>query len=132
MPAVRAARSLDRACAAPRRLAADLAGRPPRAGPPGSGKSTIAALLAVELGLPLLAKDAVKEALIEALGWPATVEESRLLGRAAVLAVFTVARTSPGAVLDSTFYEYTRPLVEALPGPHVEVRCRVSWLEVDS
>jgi predicted kinase len=36
------------------------------AGPPGSGKSTLARPLAAELGLPLLVKDAVKEALIGA------------------------------------------------------------------
>jgi predicted kinase len=32
------------------------------AGWPGSGKSTLAAALAAELGLPLLAKDEIKEA----------------------------------------------------------------------
>jgi predicted kinase len=38
------------------------------AGWPGSGKSTLAAALAPELGLPLLAKDEIKEALMDALG----------------------------------------------------------------
>ena len=32
---------------------------------PGSGKSTLAAALAAEPGLPLLAKDEMKEALVE-------------------------------------------------------------------
>ena len=35
------------------------------AGPPGSGKSTLASPLASELSLPLLVKDAIKDALIE-------------------------------------------------------------------
>ena len=37
------------------------------AGWPGSGKSTLAAALAAELGLPLLAKDDIKEALMQGL-----------------------------------------------------------------
>jgi predicted kinase len=93
------------------------------AGPPGAGKSTVAAPLARELSLPLLAKDAVKDALIETLGSPATVEESGELGRAAVMAMLAVARSSPGAVLDSTFYPYTFPHLRALPGQLVEIRC---------
>ena len=94
-------------------------------GPPASGKSSLAAPLAVEMGLPLIAKDAIKEALIDVLGLPGEVEESRKLGRAAVMAMLTVARTSPGAVLDSTWYPYTRPALGQLRGPLVEVRCVV-------
>jgi adenylate kinase family enzyme len=40
------------------------------AGWPGSGKSTLAAALAAELGLPLLARDEIKEALMGGLGRP--------------------------------------------------------------
>ena len=93
------------------------------AGPPGSGKSTLARPLAQELSLPLLAKDAIKDALIGVLGLPVTVEQSRELGRAAVMAMLTVARTSLGAVLDSTFYPYTKPHLRALPGQLIEIRC---------
>ena len=93
------------------------------AGPPGSGKSTLASPPASELSLPLLAKDAIKDALIEALGAPATVEESRTLGRASVMAMLTMAGACPGAVLDSTFYPYTLPHLRALPGQLVEIRC---------
>ncbi|HEY2320946.1 MAG TPA: hypothetical protein VGH67_21750 [Solirubrobacteraceae bacterium] len=40
------------------------------------------------------------------------------------MAVFAVAATCPdGAVLDSTFYPYSVPLVRELPGAVVEVRC---------
>jgi predicted kinase len=93
------------------------------AGPPGSGKSSLAAPLASELGLALLAKDEIKEALMGALGQPATVEDSRRLGRAAVMAMLAMAKTAPGAVLDSTFYPYAIPHLERLPGTVVEVRC---------
>jgi predicted kinase len=92
-------------------------------GPPGSGKSTLAAPLARELGLPLIAKDTIKESLMDVLGFPEDVEASRRLGRAAVMAMLTIARSSPGAVLDSTWYPYTLPPVRSLPGPLVEVRC---------
>lgn len=92
---------------------------------PGSGKTTLATALGPSLGLPVLAKDDVKEALVEGLGAPDTVSESRRLGRAAVLAVLRIARRCPGAVVDSTWFDYARPLVTALPGPVVELRCVV-------
>ena len=95
------------------------------AGWPGSGKSTLAAVLAAELGLPLLAKDEIKEALMDGLGRPQTVAESRRIGRAAVLAMLRVAHRCPGAVLDSTWFGYALPLVRALPGQLAEVRCEV-------
>ncbi len=38
-------------------------------GPPASGKTTLARQLARELGLPLLYKDGIKEALFDSLGW---------------------------------------------------------------
>ena len=63
-------------------------------GIPGSGKSTLAIALAAELELPLLAKDEIKEALMDAVGEPLTVAESQRLGRAAVLAMLA----SPGDV----------------------------------
>jgi predicted kinase len=89
---------------------------------PGSGKSTLAVALAAELEVAYLAKDELKEALMDGLGPPADVEASRRLGRAAVLALLRLAARCPAAVVDSTWYPYTRPLVEALPGPVVEIR----------
>jgi predicted kinase len=50
-------------------------------GPPGSGKSAIAAELRAQLGLPLIAKDAVKEVLGDALAVHGRAE-SRPLGAA--------------------------------------------------
>ena len=95
------------------------------AGWPGSGKSTLAAALAAELGLPLLAKDEIKEALMEGLGQPETAAASRRLGKAAVLVMLRAARTCPGAVLDSTWFDYALPLARALPGRLIEVHCTV-------
>jgi hypothetical protein len=93
-------------------------------GPPGAGKSTLARPIGAELQLPLIAKDAIKEALMDVLGYPATVEQSRTLGRAAVMAMLNVAMESPaGAVLDSTFFPYAFPQLRSLPGPLVEVHC---------
>ena len=95
------------------------------AGWPGSGKSTLAAGLATELGLPLLSKDEIKEALMDGLGRPETVAESRQLGRAAVLAMLRVAAHCPGAVLDSTWFGYALPLARSLPGRLAQVHCTV-------
>lgn len=94
------------------------------AGPPGSGKTTLAGPLAAKLGLPLIAKDVIKEVLMQTLGTPTTVPQSRVLGRAAVETMFAVAQTAPGAVLESNFATYSVPLIKTLPGPIVEVRCQ--------
>ena len=92
-------------------------------GPPASGKSTLAAALAPELDLPLLAKDTIKDALVDVLGAP-DVARSRELGRAAVHALLAVARTSGRGVLESVWHGYARAPLAALPGPTVEVFCR--------
>jgi predicted kinase len=92
---------------------------------PAAGKTTIGRALAAELGLAFLAKDEIKEALMDSLGAPSTVEESRRLGKAAVFAVLRAARGCPGAVIDSTWFGYTLPLVRELAGPYAEIRCLV-------
>ena len=94
-------------------------------GPPGSGKTTLAARLAPALALPLLAKDTVKEAMLGAVP-AADVEASRRLGRAALEVLFALAPWCPsGAVLEANFHRTpARPAVGALPGAVVEVFCR--------
>jgi predicted kinase len=96
-------------------------------GPPASGKSTIAPLVAEEFALPLIAKDTIKDALLERLP-VADVEASRELGRASVRAMLAVAAASPvGAVLESNFYRsVARGELGALPGRVIEVFCRCS------
>ena len=91
-------------------------------GPPASGKSTLAATLAGELDLPLLAKDVIKDALVDALGAP-DLPRSRELGRAAVQVLLAVARTAGRGVLESVWHDYARAPLAALPGPVVEVFC---------
>lgn len=94
-------------------------------GPPASGKSTLAPRIAAELGLPLVAKDTIKEALMSVLPVP-DIEASKQIGRGAIATMLAVAASSPiGAVLESNFY---RSLavddLARLPGPVVEVFCR--------
>src|SRR6476469_2901115 len=91
----------------------------------GSGKTTLSRALAAELGVACLSKDALKEALMNEAGAPDTVEESRARGRAAVEALLLAAQERTAAVVDSTWYPYSLPLVRRLAGPFVEVRCRV-------
>jgi predicted kinase len=95
------------------------------AGPPASGKSTLAPRLAEAMALPLIAKDTIKEALMRTLPVP-DVDASRRIGRAAVQVMLAVAAESPlGAVLESNFYRsYATPELRALPGSIVEVFCR--------
>jgi predicted kinase len=59
-------------------------------GAPATGKSTIAAALGTELGLPVISKDLVKNALLESIG-AASLTESRELGRAAFSVLFATA-----------------------------------------
>jgi predicted kinase len=92
---------------------------------PGAGKTTLARGLAAELRAPYLSKDEVKEALMDVLGAPGTVPESHALGRAAVAATLRAAHGCPGAVVDSTWFPDSSASVSRLPGPFVEIRCRV-------
>jgi predicted kinase len=95
-------------------------------GPPASGKSTLAPAVAKELGLPLVAKDTIKDALMSVLPVP-DVAASRQLGRAAVVAMLAVAAQSPcGAVIESNFHRSRAAAdLRRLPGPVVELFCRV-------
>lgn len=93
-------------------------------GPPGSGKTTLATALAPALGLPLISKDTIKEALVSVLPAP-DVPASRAIGRASVAALLAVAAQAPGAVLESVWHRgYAMPALAGLPGSIVEVFCR--------
>lgn len=99
-------------------------------GPPASGKTTIAVPLAGALRLPLVAKDLVKEALMDSLG-AEDVDQSRRLGQATFAVILALARshleTGAGVVLEANFAlgrsePELRPLVAAA-GRAVVVHC---------
>ena len=93
-------------------------------GPPASGKSTLAPPLARRLGLPLIAKDVIKDAILGVVP-VVDLEESRLVGRASVAALLAVARTTGDAVLESVWHRSAaRDDLAGLGGPLVEVFCR--------
>lgn len=75
-------------------------------GPPASGKTSVADVLAARARCVALHKDRFKEPLMTELG-VGTVEDSATLGRAAVIALFTAAdavlSTGAGVLLESTF-----------------------------
>jgi predicted kinase len=99
-------------------------------GPPASGKTTLARPLAAQLGLPLLAKDTVKEALFDSLGtgdraW------SRRLGGASYAVLLALAADLPAAVLDANFYPAHAAAVRAACPRPIEVFCRCPAEEVE-
>ncbi|GAB0115892.1 AAA family ATPase [Acidisoma sp. C75] len=74
-------------------------------GVPASGKSSIAAALARELGLPLLALDTVKEALFAELGTGDRLYNRRM-GRASFAAIWALVAAFPpgaGVIVDAWF-----------------------------
>ena len=93
-------------------------------GPPASGKTTVATGLAPLLGLPLLAKDTLKEALLDGLDIQ-EVAASRTLGRVASDGLLALARQNSGAVLDGPWHRSRADVLAALPGRILEVFCRV-------
>lgn len=91
----------------------------------GSGKTTVATPLAEALGITLISKDSIKEALFEAIGvgdW----EWSKTLSRAADAAMVEIASRLPSALLDNYWYaETVETLLAPLRGPIIEVYCHV-------
>lgn len=80
-------------------------------GPPGSGKTTTARALAAQLRLPLLSKDAVKETLLDELGYESR-DESRTIGAASGQVVWTLLGDCPvPAIVESWLAPHTRDIV---------------------
>ena len=75
-------------------------------GPPASGKTTLAAAISEQSGVPLIAKDGIKERLYEAFG-SGDREWSRWLGRATYPLIFHFLeahlRVGCAAVVEGTF-----------------------------
>ena len=89
-----------------------------------SGKTAVAEPLAHVLGVPLISKDVIKEALFDALGFEGWAR-SKTLSRAADAAMVRVAQGLEAAVLDNFWYvETVDELLAPLPRPMVEVFCR--------
>jgi predicted kinase len=97
-------------------------------GAPGVGKTTLAVPLARLLGLPLIAKDDVKEALVDALGdRGGDLVWSRKVGGAAWMVLWKLAARAPAAVLEANFRPrsaYERDRLARLEARIVEVYCR--------
>jgi adenylate kinase family enzyme len=93
-------------------------------GPPGSGKTTLATAHSGHLGLPLISKDTIKEALMTVLPVE-DVDSSKLIGRAAIAAMLSVALESPtGAVLEANFHRTMAAAdLTRLPGDAIEIFC---------
>lgn len=91
-------------------------------GPPGAGKSTLATPLASELGLPLIDKDVIKEALFETLG-TGDREWSRTLSRASFQTMLHLATKLDAAVLVGNFSLEAAPSLQDLDPPPIEIFC---------
>ncbi|MBN2501538.1 MAG: ATP-binding protein [Anaerolineales bacterium] len=103
-------------------------------GHPATGKTTLADQLAGELGLPLLAKDHIKETLLNTLGW-STDEWSRKLGVATWALLYrqveTLLQTGVAHIVEANFdpaYADTRwqELADRYPLQVVQVRCETA------
>ena len=84
-------------------------------GPPASGKTTLAGRLSRELGLPILSKDSLKEAMMDHLGGAPAV------GEAAFAVQFGLARellaSGVGIILEGAFFADQSDLAEVAARP---------------
>ena len=101
-------------------------------GAPGAGKTTLAGPLSRALGLPLLAKDVIKERLVATLPSPSPSDHdpltwSRIVGGAAMEVLWALAAQPVPVLLEANFRP--RSSIEiahllALDRPIIEVHCR--------
>lgn len=87
------------------------------AGPPASGKSTLAARLSERLGLPMVSKDALKEVLFDTLGF-ASRQEKVALGVAAMELLYAFAqaqmRVGKPFILENNFEDASKSHLQEL------------------
>ena len=92
-------------------------------GPPAAGKTTLAEPLAEELGLPVIEKDVIKEALFDVLG-TGDREWSLELSRASFEVMTSLATEIEAAVLVGNFSLETAPGLAKLSPAPIEIFCR--------
>jgi len=101
-------------------------------GLPGTGKTTLLEALSKELRLPVVAKDQIKELLLDTLGHEDR-EWSKRLGRISIEFLYTLSREMIAAnstfIVEGAFeYEFAKPAFEAMLSGHqidvVELYCR--------
>ena len=100
-------------------------------GPPGAGKTTLAAQLAEATELPKLCKDTIKVALLDSLGF-GSVEEAQRIGAASIAVLLAVAADAGRGIVESAWLpELARDEVGRLPGTIVEVHCACHPVEAE-
>jgi predicted kinase len=96
-------------------------------GAPGAGKTRLATALAPILGLPLIAKDHIKEAIWDGLDPPdANLEWSRRIGGAAMEVLWALAGSMSDVMLEANFRPHSdreQARLRSLGGNVVEVYC---------
>lgn len=100
-------------------------------GHPATGKTTLARALAAELGLPLISKDDLKEAIFDSIGWRDR-DWSRQVGVAAIALMYIRAEAELAAgrslIVESNFRSdldtgRLRALRERAPFRPAQIRC---------
>lgn len=101
-------------------------------GLPGTGKTTLASKLTVDLGLPCLGKDMLKEFFFDTIGVGGR-DDSRLLGKAVSEMLYMLAANYAEAnrslILESAYFaEFARPAFQKIADTHpvriLEIYCQ--------
>ena len=101
-------------------------------GPPAAGKTFLAVPLARTLGLPLLGKDVIKEAMHDGLSSSVARDVwSRHLSDTAYSVMLALLENIPAAVLDLNLPGELAPQFEALRRPLAQIFCRCPHEELE-